>query len=1105
MSQKTDQKNGPKTGREYWRSLDQLADTPEFRNFLHREFPEHASELTDDVSRRKFLVLMSAALGMAGLAACRRPVEKILPVSRANEPIVPGVPLMFATVMNFAGQAQGLLVRSNDGRPTKVEGNPLHPASLGSTSGFAQAAILNLYDPDRARSVMQGGQRKSWKDFTDFASKHFADLRARQGEGLRILAESDSSPSLRELRDHVLKTFPQARWHVYDAVSHDNVSAGAQLAFGQIVHAHYAFDRADVVVALDSDFLGLDPQSTVNVKQFAKKRRTGTEVEHQGSHDAHGAQQPSAGEQQSASQQSHEGAQGAGGRAAEPREQDTVRQAERSNLNPPSATPTPAQTTPAGDAGLSAAQRHGGQSVPAAPGGGAPQGAQGGADSGKMNRLYAVESNFTVTGAMADHRLRLQSARVGGFLAALAGKLGVAVGGLDKSLRAVANDPRVDKWAAAIAKDMQANRGRSVVVVGARQPAAVHALAHVINGSFGGEVTRYTPAFSDKFESGVESLRALAADIDGGRVNTLVVLGGNPVYAAPADLNFGEKLGKVQHSIYLGTHEDETAASSKWLVNEAHFLEAWGDGRAWDGTASIQQPLIAPLHDGRSAIELLAFISDYPQKSGYEIVRALWQRQMTGGDFEKAWARALHDGVIANTAFAEVRPAANAGAVGGALEALPEFKEGIEVNFVPDSSVYDGRFANNAWLQEAPDPMTKLVWDNAALMSKDTAERLGVGTGDLVKLNFNGANLDLPVFILPGHAKDSITVPLGYGRGRAGRVGTGVGFNAYKARTSGVQDFVVGASVMKTGGKYDLATTQDHWSMEGRPVVREASLADFQAKPAFAKQETHVFSIYEEPYNYSTGQQWGMAIDLNTCVGCNACVVACQSENNVPVVGKDQVMRGREMHWLRMDRYFTNIPETEFGPGGGRQRGFDEDRMEAVQQVMLCQHCENAPCETVCPVAATVHSEDGLNTMAYNRCVGTRYCSNNCPYKVRRFNFLNWHRDISETEKMAQNPDVTVRMRGVMEKCTFCVQRIQAAKITAKADGRRAVRDGEVTTACAQACPADAIVFGDINDPNSQVSRMRKQAREYKLLEELNVKPRTSYLAKVRNLNQELA
>jgi MoCo/4Fe-4S cofactor protein with predicted Tat translocation signal len=1097
MKEKKDPTNGLKAGKEYWRSLDQLADTPEFRDFLHREFPENASELTDGVSRRKFLVLMSASLGMAGLTACRRPVEHILPMSRLAEPMIPGEPLLFATVMNFAGHSQGLVVRSNDGRPTKVEGNPLHPTSQGATSVFAQSSILDLYDPDRARTVMQGAQKKSWKDFTDFAAKHFADLRGTQGAGLRILSESNSSPSLGELKDHVLKTFPQARWHVYDAVSHDSVHAGAQLAFGQLAHTHYAFDRADVVVALDSDFLGCDPQSTANLKAFSKKRRTGTDVEHTG---GHGAGQSHGGQEQSASDKSHAGGQARTPHDTERREGDTAAQAERSNLNPPAATPTPAPSQQ-GEAARPATGAHGAS----APGAAAPA-TTAPADSGKMNRLYAVESNFTVTGAMADHRLRLQSSRVGGFLAALARKLNVGVGGLDKNLKAVAGDQRVDRWATAIAKDMEANRGRSVIVVGANQPAAVHALAHLINGTFGGDVVSHTPAPETQFEPGVTSLSALVGDIDGGRVNTLVILGGNPVYTAPADFDFAAKLAKVPNSIYLGLYDDETAAASKWLVNEAHFLETWGDGRAWDGTAAIQQPLVAPLHDGKSAIELLAFISDYPQKTGYEIVRTLWQRQAGAGNFDKAWARALHDGVIANTAAAPTKLAANAGAIGGALEALPDFKEGVEVNFVADPSVYDGRFANNGWLQEAPDPMTKLVWDNAALMSKDTADRLGLANEDLVKINVNGANLDLPVWIVPGHAKDSITVPLGYGRARAGRVGTGVGFNAYRARRSNAMNTAVGASVMKAASKYALAVTQDHWSMEGRAIVREASLDKFKAEPAFAKkpeEKLHVFSAYEHPYDYSDGQQWGMAIDLNTCVGCNACVVACQAENNIPIVGKDQVARGREMHWLRMDRYFTGVPATEFTATGAKEVTFNEDHMQAVQQPMLCQHCENAPCEVVCPVAATVHSEDGLNTMAYNRCVGTRYCSNNCPYKVRRFNFLNWHEGMSETEKMAQNPEVTVRMRGVMEKCTFCVQRIQNAKIAAKADGRRAVRDGEVITACAQACPADAIVFGDINDPQSRVSRMRKQAREYKLLEELYVRPRISYLAKLRNENQE--
>lgn len=1070
--------------KQYWRSLDELSNAPEYRKFVEREFPEGASELTNDLDRRKFLLLAAAGIGMAGLTACRRPLEKVIPVGgKVTELLVPGVPEHYATIFNLGGQAQGLLVRSNDGRPTKIEGNPQHPASQGATSGYAQASILDLYDPDRSKSVTQNKQGKTWDDFVRTATPLFAELKGKQGDGLRILAASNSSPALRELRNHIATTFPQAKWHTYDAISQDNALAGANLAFGQPAHAHYAFDHAEVVLALDSDFLGSDLNSTANIKAFSKKRRNGSAIE------------------------ASEGGHGAAAAHGEPKAE-----AEHKTEAKPAENKTPAENK-------EAAKPEAAKTEAAKPAGAAE--AAHSADSGKMNRLYAVESNFTITGGMADHRLRLQSSKIGGFLAALAKQLGVAANGLDKHAAAIGGNALAAKWVTAVAKDLTANKGKAVVVVGSRQPAHVHALAHLINASVAGDTVKYTRAFDEKFESGLDSLKALAADAAGGKVNTLVVLGSNPIYDAPSDVKFRDALKQVKNKIHVGLYQDETAVECDWHVNEAHYLESWGDGRAYDGTASIQQPLIAPLHNGKSALEVLATVADYPQKSGYDIVKTLWLKSLGG---EKAWNKAVHDGVIANTAFAAMTPAANAGAIGGALDAAPVAGTGLEINFIQDASMYDGRFANNGWMQEVPDPMTKLVWDNAALMSKDTAEKLNVSNEEIIKLSFKGRELRLPVWILPGHAKDSISVALGYGRTETGRIGKGydqtfgrvidvnsfgttVGGNSYLLRTSDAMDFATGVEIAKTGETHKIAATHDHWSMEGRPLVREATLEDFTKNPAVVKEQAedpHMITLFDHPWDFKEGNQWGMAIDLNTCVGCNACVIACQSENNIPIVGKDQVLRGREMHWIRMDRYFTNVPATEFEIGGAKPLKFDEDHMQAVQQPMTCQQCEHAPCEEVCPVAATVHNEEGLNTMAYNRCVGTRYCSNNCPFKVRRFNYLNWHKDISETEKMQQNPEVTVRMRGVMEKCTYCTQRISAVKQQAKAEGHRAIKDGEITPACAQVCPADAIVFGNINDPNTHVSKLRKQARNYQLLVELNINPRTTYLAKLRNINKEL-
>jgi molybdopterin-containing oxidoreductase family iron-sulfur binding subunit len=1046
--------------KQYFRSLDQLADTPEFRDFLHREFPANASEWLDGqegMDRRKFLTLMSASLALAGLAAgCRRPVEKILPATKVSELTLAGDAQFYATIMNLGGAALGLLVRSNDGRPTKIEGNPAHPESLGATNAYAQASVLSLYDPERSQFVRRDGKRLEdsnsrdigWDEFSKFAAAHFADLKAKQGTGLRILAESVSSPALREAKDAFLKVFPQAKWHTWDAISKDNALAGAQLATGQLVQAHYDFDKADVVLSADADFLATEQGSVASTKKFSRKRRVM-------------------------------------------------------------------------------------------------------ANADEMNRLYVAETNFTVTGAMADHRLRLQSRQVGAFLAAVAKELGVA--GIDGIAGKYSSDK---KFVSAVAKDLAAHKGKSVVVVGSRQPAAVHALGHLINSvlSNTGATVRYTRAFNDTFERSVDSLKSLVNDINGGQVNTLVILGINPVFTSPADVNFGEAVKKVSTKIHLGLENDETAAACNWHLNEAHFLETWGDGRASDGTASIQQPLIDPLFGGKSAMELLAMLSGAEQQKGYDIVRSTWQKQIATG-FDKAWERALSEGLIAGTAFPAITPSINAGSITAELDkmanasggALVAPKGDIEINFVQDASVYDGRFANNAWLQETPDPMTKLTWDNAALMSITTAKRLGVEKEDVIKLVYRGRELEMPALPLPGHADDSITVSLGYGRLQVGKIGrgenytyqdkvgelltsflgstpinSGGGFNANKLRMSDALDGGAGVTVTKVGRKYPLACTQDHWSMEGRNIVLEGSIEEFKKEPNYFKdklEEVKASDLYEPGYKFESGNQWGMAIDLNACTGCNACVVACQSENNIPVVGKEQVRRGREMNWIRMDRYFvgSGYPDTKLAPGGEvkpeSQPEFNEDHIQAVYQPVACQQCENAPCENVCPVAATVHSDEGLNAMAYNRCIGTRYCSNNCPYKVRRFNFANWHEDLKKPEnavqKMVYNPEVTVRVRGVMEKCTYCVQRIMNTRIRVKAQARRAgeewkLPDGAIVPACAQTCPADAIVFGDIRDVSSRVAQWKKNPRNYDLLAEINVKPRTSYLAKLRNPNAEL-
>ncbi len=971
--------NSNPQGKQYWRSLDALADSPSFRQWLHREFPENASEMVDSSSRRTLLKLMAASFGLAGLTACRRPVERILPASKGAEDFIPGKAMFYATAFTLNGLASGLLVECHDGRPTKVEGNPRHPQSLGAASALAQASLLNLYDPDRAKHVLKGGRRTTWEDFLNAARPQLAAM--GQGEGLRFLSEPASSPSLGAVKKHVLGKFPQAKWVEYEPVNRDEMIAGAQIAFGQPLETHYRFDKADVVLALDFDFLGLDAPTILPVKQFSQKRR----VE---------------------------------------------------------------------------------------------------AANGEMNRLYAAESSYTITGAMADHRLRARVADIPSLVGDLAKELGVPSAEL-KVLRG--REPAFKKWLAAAAKDLKKNAGRCVVAAGPRQPAAVHALVALINKQLGnlGETVTFTRIASETFQPQLPALKELVGEMAAGRVKALVTLGGNPAYTTPADLDFAANLKKVPLSIYLGQQEDETAVRSGWSLPEAHYLEAWSDARAIDGTATVQQPMVQTLYEGKTAAEVLALLTGYKDTRPYDIVRNYWQEQWPAADREKRWRHALHDGIIEGTAFAEVKPSSIS-----ASASLPAGPQGLEVVFRPSAGPYDGRFSNNAWLQEAPDPMTKLVWDNAAMISPATAKSLGVENGDVINIRVSGRETPMPVMIQPGHADNSISLALGYGRTRCGRIGDGVGHNAGAIRTTAGFWYAAGAKVSKTGRKYDLSTTQEHFSMEGRPLVREASLEHYKEHPEFTKHAVHdeeLFSLFQEQ-EYNKGNQWGMVIDLNTCIGCNACLVACQAENNIPVVGKAQVARGREMHWIRLDRYYAG----------------DANDPQVVTQPVNCQQCESAPCESVCPVAATIHSPEGLNDMAYNRCIGTRYCANNCPYKVRRFNFLDYHKDLQEIGKMAYNPDVSVRMRGVMEKCNYCVQRIQEVKIAAKADGRRPIRDGEVQTACQQTCPADAIAFGNANDPESKVAKLKKQDKNYGLLAELNTKPRTTYTAKLRNPNPEL-
>jgi len=1083
-------------GRLYWRSLGQLADTPEFRDYLHREFPEQASEWNDPKGRRNFLKVMSASLALAGVGACtKQPSEAIVPYVRQPEEIVPGRPLYFASAIPISGVAMPVLVESHMGRPTKIEGNPEHPASRGGTDVLTQAAILDLYDPDRAQTVTYRGAVHGWSQFVAAVQLALGIQRAREGAGLHLLTPPITSPSLAEMIAGVLRAFPRARWHQYDAVTRPRAVGPAAAKSSTI----YQFDKADVVVALDADFLASGPGSVRYSKDFAARRRITD-------------------------------------------------------------------------------------------------------DNKSMNRLYSIESTPSLTGAKADHRLSVRASQIEAIARQLAAAVG-ADGAAPSNVPTHAPTADEAKWVGAIAKDLQAHKGRSLVVSGDYQTDAVRELAKAINDTLGntGTTVTYGASIEALGPAGSSSIAELSQAMDGGQVELLLIMGGNPVFTAPADLRFSERLSKVGLAIYQSTHVDETSPLCHWNIPEAHALETWGDARAFDGTVTLMQPLIAPLYEGRSAHEVLSLFTSQPDRRALAIVKDYWTKTYSSGQggwtfrnprgesFPNAdafWRTALHEGYIAGTALADggpgttletgpataptqaaapaaaaataaasASPATTAAGTGPgpqpatgdqrsaaiperqvpapptstapgatatrqpvpgerapgqqlatpnpgtpmapAAPATPTVSEAggsLEIIFRPDPTVWDGRFANNGWLQELPKPFTKVTWDTTAWMAKSLADERGLREGDIIDLRYRGNHVRMPVFVVPGHPAQAVTVFFGYGRRNVGRVGSAVGgseqFNAFLLRTSDAPWFGSGLEIVKTGDHYPLATTQEHHSMEGRAPVRVASLEEYKARPAVIHEQGHTpprtLTLYPE-HEY-TGYKWGMAIDLSSCTGCSVCTIACQAENNIPVIGKDQVLRSREMHWIRVDHYFAGNPENP----------------ESFHQPVPCMQCENAPCETVCPVAATTHSSEGLNDMTYNRCVGTRYCSNNCPYKVRRFNFLLYSDWNTESLHGARNPDVTVRSRGVMEKCTYCVQRINQARVDSKREDRK-IRDGEIVPACASACPSDAIVFGDMNDPDSQLNKLKAQERNYGVLEDLNTRPRTTYLADIRNPNPELA
>jgi MoCo/4Fe-4S cofactor protein with predicted Tat translocation signal len=972
-------------GREFWRSLDELAGSEAFQEYLQQEFPRQAS-LAGAMNRRDFLKILGASLVLAGLSACApMPAEKILPYAVAPEAVVPGNPVYFASTLTLDGYGRGVLVKTDEGRPIKIEGNPRHPLNQGASDVWMQASILDLYDPDRAQGVLSGGKASTWQEFTTALASALKSQDASQGAGLHILTGTITSPTLADQFKSLLARYPQAQWHAYTPVNRDAVYAGTQQAFGQPLEPIYHFERASVILSLDADFVLREPGSLRFQRDYSSRRQ--------------------------------------------------VR--------------------------------------------------KGGAQD--MTRLYTVESTFSNTGAISDHRLPVKPSQVETFARALAGRLGVQAGTVNEGSLPGTN------WLDPLAADLKQAGKAALVLAGERQPPAVHALAHAINQALGssGNTVEYTSPIPVSALDQTGSLRQLIQDLDSGTVEMLVILGGNPAYAAPADLEFARRLGAAKFSVYLGLYPDETAALCKWHVAATHDLEMWGDARTFDGTASIIQPAIDPLYDGHSPYELLAALQGQMDAKGYDLVRKYWQGQPGAASFETFWERTLMDGVISGSTPPRVTPG-NAGPIPAASAGT---SSQLEISFEPDPTIWDGRFSNNAWLQELMKPLTKLTWDNAALVSPATAAQLGFAEDDLIHLTYQNRGVDAAVMVMPGQPDNTISLSLGYGRKLGGRVLQGTGFNANLLRSSGEPWFGAGLDARRTGGSYHLVSTRDHWSMEGRDIVRNTTLADFQKNgPSQPNQETEKLPSFYPKFEYpgmgsETGSPhaWGMVMDLSKCTACNACVLACQAENNIPTVGKEEVDRSREMHWLRIDRYFQGEPQNP----------------KVLLQPLACVQCEAAPCEVVCPVQATSHSAEGINEMTYNRCVGTRYCSNNCPYKVRRYNFFDYTDEgfnMEEAIKALRNPDVTVRRRGVMEKCNYCIQRVNRARIQEKVTGQP-IQDGQLMTACQQACPAGVIVFGDLNDQKSQVKNLLEEPQIYSLLGELNTRPRTNYLTLFRNPN----
>jgi molybdopterin-containing oxidoreductase family iron-sulfur binding subunit len=941
---------------DFWRSLEERAATPEFAQRVAHEFPQGATLWPDEIDRRGFLRLMGASFALAGLSGCaRKTASQIVPYVNAPEDMIPGVPRFYASAFPLEGYGRGIVVETHDGRPTKIEGNPAHPDSLGATDAVTQAAILSLYDPDRSPGPLHHGRPASWEAFeADWRQRH-AQLVGKRGAGLAILLEPTTSPTIRRLLRSLRAALPQARWYQHSPLPSYDLDG---------LQEDFDLAQADVVLAIDSDLLFRHPAALRYSRAFASRRREGS----------------------------------------------------------------------------------------------------------RLNRFYAVESTPTLTGAQADFRLAASPDRTRSILARIDEFLsGSASSGADQLT------PAEETFARSVVDDLTRAKGGGLVVAGPEQDVQIRRWVRSLNRRLGaeGNSVHYRRALRSDGDGDCRGdLSQLGADVQAGAVDALFILGANPAYTSPGGLGYSDLLGQVGWTVHLGLHPDETGIKCTWHLPESHFLESWGDVRSFAGPASVIQPLIDPLVTSRSLTEMVALIAGGEAVPGYELVRATWD-DLVSGSASGDWTRGLVAGIMPE-------PPPPAAIPSGAPQIritpiAPPAGPDLVLVMRPDSTVSDGRWSNNAWLQELPKPLTHLVWENAILVAPSLADALGLQAGDLVTVAAAGRSVEGPVWPMPGQAHSVVAVTFGYGRTQAGSVGTSRGYDAYRIRPANAAWVVAGVSVRKLGGNHALAATQHHFNMEGRDLVRVVAPGAQPVPPEEAST-----SLYPE-WRQGT-YAWGMSIDLSTCTGCNACVIACQAENNIPVVGREQVLRGREMHWIRIDQYF------EGGP----------DAPKFVHQPVPCMHCENAPCELVCPVGATVHSSEGLNQMVYNRCVGTRYCSNNCPYKVRRFNFLDYRPARSSVVNLQKNPDVSVRERGVMEKCTYCVQRINAARITAEKESRP-IRDREIRTACEQACPAEAIVFGNVADPDSAVSVRKREQRDYSLLGSFNTRPRTTYLAKFRH------